>query len=567
MKPRTVQKVLPFFKRTYKVVVVAILAVLFFLGYNTYLVDRSLVNLKKTLESVSNVQSPDDVRNLVSSLDYALLAELSSEQVDSSNIVRLELAKNILSKATDSTQLEDAKFALRQVIKQKESQRPGILSTLDKINTFFNPASAPSPSVDMANEVQLMEEKVKKLANKEDLQEAYYKLGNICSVLSDFDKAKEAYEKALVYAPSSELSDRIKFNIAWNERRRGNFEAAIAGFEQIARSASKENLITLSWYQIAEIYRVKGDYKKAISIYQNISKGNKESILAQLSELQIANTFLYDLKDPVRAREIFKQTEETFQGTDIAEYIKINAIPKIISQYRSEGFLLLDEAKRFEQVEKYKEAIRYFDKALEISPQDSESYAGKAVVYLWMNDPDTALQFARKAVQLAPDNEAAITNLGYIYIQMGITSEAITEYKRFLTANPFSAHCYYNLGYAYAIEMRTSEAADAFKNAIRINSRFSSAYNNLGWCLWKESKYSEALTAFERAGQLQPKYVDAIYNLGEVYRVLGRYDEARKQYQTVAKIDPANVRAQDRLALLDKVTRKKETQAAPAEKN
>lgn len=567
MKSATVRKVLPVFKRTYKIVIVFILAILFFLGYNTYLVDRSLENLKKTLENVKNVQSPDDVRNLVSSLDYALLAELSSGQVNSSNIARIELAKDILSKATDSTQLEDAKFALRQVIKQKESQRPAILTALDKINTIFNPAPAESPSSEMSSEVQQLEEKVKKLNNRQDLQEAYQRLGNICSVLSDFDKAKEAYEKALSYAPSSEQADKIRFNIAWNERRRGNQEAAIAGFEQIARNSKDENLVSLSWYQIAEIYKVKGDYQKAIAIYQSIAKDNKSNMLAQLSELQAANTFLYDLKDPARAREVFKKTEETFQGTDIAEYLKVNAIPKIISQYRSEGFLLLDEAKRYEQVEKYKEAVRYFDKALEINPNDSESYAGKAVVYLWMNDPDTALQFAKKAVQLAPDNEAAITNLGYIYIQLGITSEAITEYKRFLANNPFSAHCYYNLGYAYAIGSRTREAADAFKSAIRINPKFASAYNNLGWCLWSEGKYSEALSAFERASQLQPKYVDAIYNLGEVYRVLGRYEEARKQYEAAVKIDPSNMRAQGRLELLDKLIRKKDAQAETSDKN
>ncbi len=558
MKPKTARMIPALVKNTYKAAAALLLIILFFFVYNTYLVDNSLVRLKKTLENVNNLQDIGEAKNLISALDYSLLAELSAKKPNVDNIARIGMAKDILAKASESAQLEDVKFVLNEVIRQKEQARPAILSMLERVGKVVAPVPVRSLEDGMMAETGRLEQKAKELIDHDQLQQAYFKLGNICSGLSDHEKAREAYEKALSYSPDSQLAEKIRFNLAWNEKLRGNLGASIAEFERIIKDSGDEDLINLCRYQLGEIYRQKGDFDAAIRMYQKISIDDKDYIIAQLSQLQTANTFLYDLKNPSRAKEVFESTENMFQGTEIAAYIKSSAIPKIVARYRQEGYVFLDEGKRFSQPQKFNEALRYFDRALEMNPKDSESFTGKAIAYLWKENPVTALELARRALKLSPDNEAVIINLGYIYISLGLVEEAIVEYKRFLASNPFSFHCNYNLGYAYAYQGELKEAMVALTKAIRINPNFAPAYNNYGWCLWSDGKYAEAISAFERAVSLQPKFLDAVFNLGEVYRVLGRFEEARRQYAAALRIDPANARARERLELVEKLIKQAE---------
>jgi tetratricopeptide (TPR) repeat protein len=592
-------------RRTYKVFIVIVAAVVFFLGYNVYLVDRSLVNLRFALNRIDNVKSLEDAKKISSVLSATLLAEVASKEVAAGSIAHLELARDILEKPEHLTQLErdaqklalamqytilkeienanlgesnvhllemardilvnpqsmnqleDVKFALREVIQQKEKKRSGVLAVVDSIAEAFVQPTTRIPKEKLERQAAYLEAKIKTIKNAGRLQDAYYELANVYTQLSEFSKAKEIYQKAIEAEPETDLARKSQFNMAWNEKTRGNLDEAIKEFEEISQSAPQKEVGTFSKYQVADILRKKGEYEKAIALYGEVARERPESELASVSDYLVGYTYLYDVKDFEKAKETLHNSQQAFKGSAIARHIEESTLPSVGAQYRIEGFRLLSQGYGLSSPDKYREALRFFDKALEMDPQDGVAYIGKALILLWLKDPEKALEFARKAVKCMPQDEIASVNLGYIYIRLNLIEDAIAEYRRFISVRPLTSSGYYNLGYAYAIENRFEEAAFAFQQAIRINPEFALAYNNQGWCQWQLGKYAEAISAFESAAQLEPKFADAHFNLGVAYKNSGKYREAKKEFEAALAINPQNPEIQAYLQEIEKILRER----------
>ena len=542
-------------KKTYIILIVLVLAITFFLGYNIYLVDNSLSNLKLTLNKVNNTKTLADAEKLASILDYSLLAEMASPKLESTNIAKVEFAQGILSKPQDMERLGEVKVVLQDLIAGKEKKRSAFLVKLDKV--FVLPRVRKIPKTRLKNRAKYLKEQIDTLKDKEQLQGAYYELGNIYTQLDEFSGAKDAYEKAAALNPESDLAKKSLFNIAWNEKHRGNLDEAIKEFEKLAKSSKEEKLINFSKYQMADIYRKKEDYQKAIAIYQDIaatSQADKE--MAQLSEFQTGATLLYDLKDYEKAKEVFERLNIEYKGSSLANHVEKQMLPQLASKYRNQGLKLMGEALDSETVQSYektKEAESLFNKALEVYPLDAESYSGKAFVFLSLKDAPKALEFARKAVKIAPKAEIASVNLGYLYLQMGMINQAITEYKRFISVESSSSYGYYNLGCAYIAQGSIKEATPLFKKAINLNPTLTSAWNNYGWCLWYQQKFNEALETFENAIKIDPNFINALFNVGAIYTSLGRFDDAKRNFDTVLQLKPSHPEAQQELREVEKI--------------
>lgn len=529
---------LGFFKRTYKVLLVIVAAVVFFLGYNTYLVDHSLSNLRIALDQVNDVKTLEDAKKLASVLDYSLLNEVSSPELQPATLSKIEMAKDILSKPESMKQLEDVKYAIKEIVSQKEKKRSPVLVALDKINKVFAPTAVKVSKARLEDQAQYLKEKLNTAKDKFELQEIYYSMANVYTQLSKFKEAREAYLKVLELDPETKLAKKAKFNLAWNEKYQGNYDEAIKEFEGLSEIAGEEKLATFSMYQMAETYKKKGDFKKAVEIYQKISAKSNDNEMSQIANYQAGNTYLYDLKDIEKAKEVFDKSKGIGGDSSMQRHVEATALSSVANEYRKEGFLLLMQGFSLSLPQKYKEALDFFAKAIEIDPQDGVSYTGRALAYLWLKDPDRAMDAARKAVKILPNDETASINLGYIYIQLNLVDESIVEYKRFIAVNPFTARGYYNLGYAYILVGKLEEASAAFQQATRIDRKFSVAFNNEGWCFWQLGQYSQAVDAFERAIQIDPNFLDALFNLAMVYKSIGRLAEAKDKFDIVEKLDP-----------------------------
>ncbi len=529
------------------VLVLVVSVVVLFVAYNVYLLDYSLANLKGTLEKLDDVKTLQDAQRLAAALDYALLKEASLADIEPATLSKLEAAKEILAKPQSLAQLEEVKAVLKEVIEQKEKQRMPVLRALDRVSQAITPISTESPRAQIEAELRRVKERLLSASSSAERQSLSFELGTLYTRIRDFRQARDAFDRALYLDAGSALADRIRFNRAWCDKQLGNLNESAKQFEQLISLSQDEKLVRLSKYQLAEVLRQNKQYAKAIELYQQIASQGKESDLAQLATVKVGSTYLYDLQEFDKARQALEKAGASGKTAGMEG----SAFRSIASQYRKKGFRLLSVG--FEEGDRnsYQEAVKAFDKALEINAQDGIANTGKALAYLWMNDPDRALGFARQAVKYLPNSEVASVNLGYIYIQLGIIEEAIVEYKRFIGVNPFTAHGYFNLGYAYILSGRLDEALAAYEKATTIDPRFSRAFNNLGWCLWQLGNYGRSIETFEKTVLVDPGYTDALFNLGLIYKTIGRFQDSKKKFEQLTRLRPDYPRASQYLKELE----------------
>jgi tetratricopeptide (TPR) repeat protein len=574
---------LDFLKKNYKLFIVLSAVMLFFWVYNTYLVDRSLLNLRFILEKVTAMkENLDDARKITMILEAMRIKEMvlqgevevkaedleaaekvlaeaqempqlkqetqqlrdalryavaKQEPTDRGKIM-IDMITDVLSKPQSVSQLEDAKFALKEMIGDQEQKRPAVLALIDRVAAAVLPKRPGISRQGLEREASLLQRRLRSIGDKDKLQEAFYKLANILTQLGQIKNATAFYRQAVALQPDSPLAEKAKFNLAWNEKTTGNLEGALKGFQALTEDTSDPELKIFLRFQTADILRKQARYPEAISNLEKIVEQEPSVDLAQLSNYLVGQIYLYDLGDTEKAKEEFKKTKEINQASEFAQYVDKQTDPAIAEQYLVIGFNLLKQAYFMSMPEKYSEALKNFDRALAIDPKDALSYAGKSLIYLWLGEREKALETSKKSVRLMPNNEVVSVNLAYVYIELGMIDEAIAELKRLVALKPKTWQAYYNLGFAYIVKNEFAEAANAFEQSGKANPYSARILNNQGWCMWKLGKYAEAIHLFERALFAEPQFQDALFNLGLIYKASGKYSEAKAKLDELLRIAP-----------------------------
>jgi tetratricopeptide (TPR) repeat protein len=597
---------LDFIRNNYKLIFLILAVMLFFWVYNTYLVDRSLLNLRFILEKVTvmkdnledarkialildamltketaaqgkvSVQPKDleaaekilaqaqqtpqlekDARQLKEALRYAVASEVTGQEAADRSKVMLEMVNDILTKPESISQLEDAKFALKEIIEDREQKRPALLAVIDRVAQTVLPKRAGISQERLEKQVSSLKRKIRNIKEKDKLQEAYYELGNIFTQLNKLETANAYYRQAIELQPNSHLAERSKFNLSWNEKTRGNLEEALKGFQALSKTTADAQLGVSLRFQIADILRKQAKYDEAISLLQEIASTEPDVDLTQLSNYLVGQVYLYDLGETEKAQVEFQKAKALDQATSFSQYIDKQEGTAITEQYLIKGFKLLKQGYFMSLPDKYAEAVRNFDLALGINSKEGFSYTGKSLIFLWQGEREKALDSSKSAAKLLPDNEVTCMNLAYVYLKLGMIDEAIAELKRLVSDKPNLWQAYYNLGYAYVVKNSFAEAASALKEAARVNPDSAMILNNQGWCLWRLGKYSEAIHLFERALVLEPQFPEALFNLGMIYKAAGRYDEAKAALDELFKVAPGYPRLEYYLSDLNRLLRLK----------
>ncbi len=536
-------KLLLFFKKTWIIFTVIIAAIIFFLGYNTYLVDHSLVNLKLALDKVSDARTIEDVKKIQQMLDYPLKQELAKQKINAEDMAELEYAKDILANPQSMSQVEDAKFFLKKIIAKKEQQRGAVMSSLDAISKVVLPIEHKESIAALKKEEKTLKEKIVNAKEPEQLQELYSQLNVVYYKLSEFKKAEEAGVKISELDPKSYKAAKVKFTQGWNYKQRGSFEAARAIFNQIIGEYPNTEMAALSKYQLADILYKEGKVKESIAANEEFSTLYPGMTVAQLAQFKAGAAYLYDLKDYDSAIKTFDKVAEKWNLAPLAKYIDKKIVPYVSKRFRSRGYYLLSK-------KRYTAAVDIFSRAIEINKRDAQCYTGKGLAYLGQNEKEKALEWAKEAVKIDPRDWIAVANLGYVYLRLNMYELGIEQYRKAAILNAKVAEIYYNLGCGYARLANYVVAIAQFKKAISLRQDFAYAYNNLGFCLWYEGNFGESLEALNKANQMNPNYVDALYNLGVVYENQALYDKSLQALKEAYELAPGNAKVKERLMKL-----------------
>jgi len=529
-----------FFKNTYKILIVIILAVVFFVSYNVYLVDRSMVNLRTALEKATlEAQTIEDFKKIKALLKVPILKEMAKTGVPSKELTYLELAENVTSSATDPKQLEDIKLYLKSIIQGKEKERGGFRAFLDKLNTAVFGPSAGFSMEELKKKEKKIISKISATDNKQALQQLYYDLGNIYLQMPDLEKAKTAFLESSQADLKTALSAKARFNLGWAYKSAGDYDKAREQFTSLAEDYPDDELGLRSRYEIADTLYKKGSYQEAGDYYAKIgqeSAGSKENDIALFQAGYIS---YYNLGDTDTALKYFSKLEDTLPASEITKHTKTSSRKIMASDYNKQGYAML-------RVKDYPKALEDFDKALNIAPTYSRSIVGKGLAFYWLGDKEQAIEKAQRAMEIPLEDEVAAINGLFILINCQEVDEAIRLGEEALNYKAMErSEFYYNLGYAYVIKANVDRAYREFSRSIKINPDFSFAYNNLGCSFWVEKKYSAAVSKFKEAVDRGEDYAAPHFNLGVAYFYLNRYEEAYQEFKKALAIDPSYEEAKD----------------------
>jgi tetratricopeptide (TPR) repeat protein len=186
------------------------------------------------------------------------------------------------------------------------------------------------------------------------------------------------------------------------------------------------------------------------------------------------------------------------------------------------------------------------DKALERLDEfasDNPSFAvdmvlAKAQLLAALERYDDALIYYNKYVEFRPDNEGASLGRAELLLRMNRLPDAILEYRRAVKRWPDSAMSLNAFGYTLAD--RTDEYREAEKlirKALKLEPESAAIIDSMGWVLFKLGRYDEALIELDRAyAKLDDHEVAA--HIVDALDALGRKNEALELLQSAESRHP-----------------------------
>jgi TolB-like protein len=193
----------------------------------------------------------------------------------------------------------------------------------------------------------------------------------------------------------------------------------------------------------------------------------------------------------------------------------------------------------------------FFERALELSPENIEAMVGLALVNdtegaaLLTDDPSARLAAAEviftKALSLAPNHAAAHMALGTALMCTKRAAQAIDEFEHTLALDRNSAVAHSLIGYAKHLLGRNAETEAHINEALRLSPRDPFAHT---WLVWVGSAKvalnadKEAVVWLRRGLEANRNYSVAHFQLAAVLARLGEMDEARAAAKAGFALDP-----------------------------
>jgi tetratricopeptide (TPR) repeat protein len=236
--------------------------------------------------------------------------------------------------------------------------------------------------------------------------------------------------------------------------------------------------------------------------------------------------------------------EKTETALSVSEwtYARIKHKPQEVQNLCREGF-------SFSIRGEFKEALNYFQEAVETSPDDTEAWFGLGNCYIGLEQPAEAIEAYQQVIRTDPANANAYFNLGHYYRQLGRYEEAVATFRDALAANPKHLPSHFEMGKALGQMGRPEEEKQVYTDIIDKAPKFFPAYFRLGLVCNRLGLYDQAITAQRKALTLKPDFAPAHYAIGLVYANMGNYRQEANAYKEALRIDPDFVEAHYNMGL------------------
>jgi tetratricopeptide (TPR) repeat protein len=406
-------------------------------------------SLDRYLEAASK-----DVNTLgmVGSAEYVLAQSLHSLGRDSEAAAHFERAKDLKEKYRAESQDQ-----LQQYLASDKQSSPegGMGQTLWRIPAEPNvPAQAEQARAALSDIVA----------------RAYFNLGVILSQRSHFPAAAASFYRASRWEPGFPRVDAAlgtaRFQAAQYEPAIEPLKKALA---QEPTSTDISRLLALACFQAKS-------YRCAAQMLEHDPRVESDPAMEYALGVSLVN-----VGQPAQAAEVFSRLIERNQGS-------------------ADLYVLLGNAHA--QQDDYEEALKQFDRALQLDPKVRE----------------------------------ANLSAGLVLLRQGKLPEAERRFRAELASDPKSTRASYHLAYVLTLQQKGTEAVPLLRGVLKQNPALADARYLLGQTLLEQGDTAAAVEQLEASVRLAPGEARSHYQLGRAYQKLGRSEEAQQQFALFQKL-------------------------------
>ena len=307
------------------------------------------------------------------------------------------------------------------------------------------------------------------------------------------------------------------------ERR---WEEAVRLFESLAKQTPDQEEI---YFQLGVSYLELGQFDKAEETLKRALRLKPQHVAALL---QLAR--LYEATQ--RLQEALDVYAKVIQVDPLGEAVQFSLLKKNLI----EGILLARSGD-------FDSALRLFQAASEIDPNNPDAHYNMGLIYLKRKEEAKAEEVFRKVVEVNPQHQEAYLQLGNLYEQQRRLEEALQAFIGAARANPNtpggkSAQSKIPLlkGIILARRGKAQEALLSFQQALRISPQPAPIYYNIALLYLGLGRSEDAQAALVRTLEFDPNHQGALLNLGILYERQGKLDEALRSYERARDIQPEN---------------------------
>ena len=183
------------------------------------------------------------------------------------------------------------------------------------------------------------------------------------------------------------------------------------------------------------------------------------------------------------------------------------------------------------------EAIRHFDHAIQLYPDDPETtaYRNRGISFSELREYDLSLADFNRALMINPINPDVYYHRGNLFRHRGDLAGAINDWDRAIRINPAFTDAYLNRGNASSMLGDTDGSLADFYQTIELKPDYAEAHFNLGVVLESKGEIEAALESYNRAIELNPRKVDFYCRRGKLYLETGNPDRAEEDLREMTR--------------------------------
>ena len=381
---------------------------------------------------------------------------------------------------------------------------------------------------------------------------AYYNIGSAYQIQQNHEEACIYLEKACELDDEDEV---FKTALAMSKTKLGCYEEASKIYKSLLlQHPEKENYK----YNLVTCFEAMGDLQTAIKMLEGMVYVNQKFILPaqKLASLYIKTNQLN------KAKEIYdnillkgKVSAETFHqyailssslcDTDTAErmlkkVIKMN--PDIAKAHKDLGIIYLNK-RLFDYAEDE------FKIAMQLQPNDFEIIFEYANFLYSISKNTEAERYYQEALDISPDNVLALTFMALNKLILNQLDEAKAYIEHALKVNPHHEYIQFCAGRIFYARKEYDEAKHYLIHAVEQNPDIETQ-NTLALTYYELEEYQSAINIFENLLAKKPENISVLMSLAKCYAGLKDNDKALEYLDKLVTIFPEDEEAHEMIRKL-----------------